>query len=41
MSVLDKLAVITVWNNDVNDEFEESVNEADDNTEDLAEETAN
>ena len=39
LSVLDELAVITVWHNDINNQFEESIDEVDDKTEDIAEET--
>ena len=39
LSVLDVLAVFTVWDEEFNDEFEDIVNEVDNETEDLAKET--
>ena len=39
MSVLNVLAVFTVWDEEINDEFEDIVNEEDDESEDLAKET--
>ena len=38
-SILDVFAVFTVWDEEINDEFEDIVNEEDDESEDLAEET--
>ena len=40
-SVINELAVISVWLNDFNNEDEETFNEEEDDTEDLAEESAN
>ena len=41
LSVLDVLALITIWHNEFSDEFKGSINLVDDETEDLAEESAN
>ena len=39
LSVLDVLALITIWHNEFSDEFKDSINLVDDETEDLAEES--
>ena len=39
MSVFNKVAVITIWYDDSNNEFEETFNEEEDNGKDLAEDT--
>ena len=39
MSILNVLAVFTVWDEEFNDEFENSINEVDNETENLAKET--
>ena len=39
LSVLDVLALITIWHNEFSDEFKGSINLVDDEIEDLAEES--